>query len=632
MAVPVITGTLASNKTRLVLTLQVVLPPAARALQGVAAESAATLGAALTSGLLLTPLEVEVGAMVTSLSLMTNASGATGGTTWGAQLGSWAAAQGNPLVVVQPVVATVGGATAYVATPASLSAIAIALTARSSSPSPAPVIITGSAAASASMLPIIVGVAGAVLILAAVAVAVAVVSRRRRRARALARAADVRASATTNPLAVGGGRTVAKASGKAEAQSPGFVANPLRAIGLTDDPSLPPAAAAAAARAKFSPTATVGMAGALPPSGSAAVAALGAGGKLARAASLRDSTAVAAAAAAADARGPAAAAEAARWRLAASDVSSANGDGDDDDNITAAANIVNPLFVDSETHSDNGGSIAGTGNSAGAAAGAIRMAMLSRNISGFDSSAMVLAARGKSATSAVIDARGRNAFAVHGASSHASTAAAAAALSDWSQRPLPPNWIEKFDENSGSVYYTNALSDESSWERPAASETAPTAAAPDGGGVQRPLLPSWVEKIDDSSGSVYYMNTLSGESSWERPTGSEMEPTEAAPDDGGMQLLPLPPNWVEKLDDSNGAAYFSNTLTGEASWERPPASEAAATPADGGSGQWPLPPHWIEKNDDFSGAVYFTNTLTGESSWERPSAEAATSTDDGSSA
>jgi hypothetical protein len=288
------------------------------------------------------------------------------------------------------------------------------------------------------------------------------------------------------------------------AAPPSFTANPLCAAGVVDTPaslrsmpswrahvSLPGTASAAASTS------------ALPPSGSAAVAAVGAGGAYARAASMRD---LPAGAAAADARAAAAAAVArARFAPTLSD--------DDVDDF------VNPLH---DSHDGSGNDGQQRVRSHASAAGLSTAQKLIRQATVFDSEAMAHAARGQGGASSAVDNRGRRAFAVQAAGAVSVAAASDAAPGP---RPLPPDWVELRDASSGNVYYHNSRTKETVWTRPTdvvdsadarplpavAASAALTASAP-------PLPPHWAEVLDASSGNVYYHNTLTGKTSWERPS------------------------------------------------------------------------------------------------------------------
>lgn len=86
----------------------------------------------------------------------------------------------------------------------------------------------------------------------------------------------------------------------------------------------------------------------------------------------------------------------------------------------------------------------------------------------------------------------------------------------------------------------------------------------------------WVELFDDASGCVYFFNTETLESQWERPP----ELGDPAADDDAEQ-----PEWLEYWDESAGASYYYNTKTGEATWTTPDgvAAEVYYTPEDTGA-------------------------------------------------
>ena len=60
--------------------------------------------------------------------------------------------------------------------------------------------------------------------------------------------------------------------------------------------------------------------------------------------------------------------------------------------------------------------------------------------------------------------------------------------------PLPPGWIENKDPTSGQMYFHNATTGESTWERP--------------------LVERWVAAKDKATGAVFYYEKTTGRSSW----------------------------------------------------------------------------------------------------------------------
>jgi len=271
---------------------------------------------------------------------------------------------------------------------------------------------------------------------------------------------------------------------------------------------------------------------------------------------------------------------------------------------------------------------------------------------------------------------------------------------------LPDGWEEMVDQSSGNVYYYNAESGVTSWDRPTesldveededeeeeedvatdekeeeivfeADENADEDALPDG----------WEEMVDQSSGNVYYYNAESGITSWDRPTEApgvdededipsdvledltedflvateepvaeeedipsnpNEEPDSATNDLAHEAELSLPDGWEKMEDPSSGKTYYHNAKSGETSWDRPEdtpddllhddaesesvqindnhedqenvsANSIEAEEKDTQPPSDPLPDYWVEAEDPSSGGFYFYNTLTEEVSWERPS-------------
>ncbi|CEG43896.1 Spliceosomal protein FBP11/Splicing factor PRP40 [Plasmopara halstedii] len=75
------------------------------------------------------------------------------------------------------------------------------------------------------------------------------------------------------------------------------------------------------------------------------------------------------------------------------------------------------------------------------------------------------------------------------------------------------------------------------------------------------LQSKWVEYFDEASGHVYYYNTETCQSVWNRPEEMEM-----MLDDSNTDLYD---EWVEYWDESVEASYFYNVRTGEATWTKP---------------------------------------------------------------
>jgi len=89
----------------------------------------------------------------------------------------------------------------------------------------------------------------------------------------------------------------------------------------------------------------------------------------------------------------------------------------------------------------------------------------------------------------------------------------------------------------------------------------------------------------------------------------------------------LPEGWTLQTAD-DGAVFYYNSNTGETSWDRPIATssvpiatsavEVAATEDAGAIEATPLPAGWSQETAE-DGAVFYYNSSSGETSWDRPS-------------
>eukprot|EP01031_Cornospumella_fuschlensis_P029760 gene29760-35935_t len=182
-------------------------------------------------------------------------------------------------------------------------------------------------------------------------------------------------------------------------------------------------------------------------------------------------------------------------------------------------------------------------------------------------------------------------------------------------------WDAVLDESSQQTYYYNTDTGEVSWDLPEG-----VVISKDTADNQPPVaqITSWREVVDESSGATYYYNEATGDTSWEKPEGFVEQAVEsAAQNDSAAVPEHTESEWEEVYDESYGKSYYVNKLTGETSWEKPvdfiaASSHAEANPAVAPPGGTNNESEWMEQLDETSGKVYYYNTLTNEVSWEKP--------------
>ncbi|KAE8910939.1 hypothetical protein PF005_g1702 [Phytophthora fragariae] len=84
-----------------------------------------------------------------------------------------------------------------------------------------------------------------------------------------------------------------------------------------------------------------------------------------------------------------------------------------------------------------------------------------------------------------------------------------------------------------------------------------TAADGDGGGECE-----WEKHVNETSGSAYYYNTRTSESSWEVPAGFSSPRAQEPSEDKA-------PKWQAFVDDESGATYYYDEVSGTSRWDKP---------------------------------------------------------------
>jgi hypothetical protein len=118
------------------------------------------------------------------------------------------------------------------------------------------------------------------------------------------------------------------------------------------------------------------------------------------------------------------------------------------------------------------------------------------------------------------------------------------------------------DSASGSVYYENQLTDETSWDAP----PIPFSAKKRSASFDAPA--PWQALLDDSTGKIFFSNTATDEVAWMLPQNAQSTVDDSEPTPVHIPNLPAP--WLAFVDKSTGQQYYENSVTNETVWSLPP--------------------------------------------------------------
>jgi len=137
------------------------------------------------------------------------------------------------------------------------------------------------------------------------------------------------------------------------------------------------------------------------------------------------------------------------------------------------------------------------------------------------------------------------------------------------------SWIEAIDVDSNNKYWYNSLTGESTWSDPNdinndnnnVIETSSSVESASASAVSAASY--WIEAVDPTTNNIYYYNTLTGESSWDKPLelGNEELNNNNDNDDNNNNIEEPPLDWIQETDEETNRTFLINPLTNLKGWE-----------------------------------------------------------------
>ena len=133
------------------------------------------------------------------------------------------------------------------------------------------------------------------------------------------------------------------------------------------------------------------------------------------------------------------------------------------------------------------------------------------------------------------------------------------------------SWIEAIDPDSNNKYWYNSLTGESTWSDPNDINNDNNNVIETSSSVESASAVSaasyWIEAVDPTTNNIYYYNTLTGESSWDKPLELVNEELNNNNNDDNNNIEEPPLDWIQETDEETNRTFLINPLTNLKGWE-----------------------------------------------------------------
>ena len=195
---------------------------------------------------------------------------------------------------------------------------------------------------------------------------------------------------------------------------------------------------------------------------------------------------------------------------------------------------------------------------------------------------------------------------------------------------LASSWEEAKDPNTGVIYYYNSETGATQWDKPNTNkerhqrtedETSINLEEVNQKNESTPsaVTPAAIIEAKFTVSDVVEEEALDESSSLQEDTLA----TGSLPVDGKEKLpAALPHPWEEAVDETSGKVYYSNAETGVRQWDQPVAEtveiDSVNEAGDDSVLEKETVPFWEEITDPASNMPYYYNSATGVTQWDKP--------------